>query len=230
MCLPLCVGEQNCPDCRFIILYLDAQNMINLDIKSAPLAHSDLSDSKHWTCIWKSRFVSFSLLFMGLNLWILFKMIFFFFSIDIWLASSVALSYVRAWFFSDGMWLHPRRRGSGKALAVCTDGLLRAVTCLFGLCGGMADRVHREKTGDGLGAGGCKCRADNTACCQSHTRQEEGRAGQRCLNTSLETKKLVLGENTNFTLGKFSFRIQLPRSVTSASACMVFIWLIKVGF
>lgn len=41
VCLPLC---KTVPNCRFTILYLDAQNIINSDVKSAPLAHCDPSD------------------------------------------------------------------------------------------------------------------------------------------------------------------------------------------
>lgn len=45
MCVCLCAQDsKTVPDCRFIILYLNAQHIINSDIKSAPLAHPDPSD------------------------------------------------------------------------------------------------------------------------------------------------------------------------------------------
>lgn len=109
------------------------------------------------------------------------------------------------------MRLHPRRRGRSEALAVCTDGLLRATTSLA-LCAGMADRrgqVRGEKPGDGLRAGGCKCRADNTACSQSHTRQEEGREEWRAalVKHQVRKKKKSCSWERKQTLlwGSFSF-------------------------
>lgn len=137
----------------------------------------------------------------------------------VWVAHITVLTVTtsRLIFFSYGRRLHPRRRGRSEALAVCTDGLLRATTSLA-LCAGMADRrgqVRGEKPGDGLRAGGCKCRADNTACSQSHTRQEEGReGGQRWLNTRLEENKKSCSWERKQTLlwGSFSFERSFKRT------------------
>lgn len=104
------------------------------------------------------------------------------------------------------MWLHPRRCGSGRALAVSTNGLLRAATCL-GLRAGTVEgngRVHRETADDGLRAGGCKCRADNTRHVLSLTPGRR-RGGQRRLHTRVGKKACVEREHKLYFGKVFSF-------------------------
>lgn len=117
--------------------------------------------------------------------------------------------------------------GSSMALAVCTDELLGAATCLA-LCGGVADSsgpVHGEKTDDGLRAAGCECRADNTLLVVSLTPGRR-RGGLHCLHTRLEKKNTRLGREHKLYFGKVS----LSRSLTSASENMFFFYLLKQIF
>lgn len=115
------------------------------------------------------------------------------------------VSYFGAWLFSFGMWLRPRRCGRGQSLAVCTNGLLRAATCQA-LCVRVADsggRVHGEKADDGLRAGGCKCRADDTPVLSLTPGRRRG--GQRSLNTRLGKKKARLQREHTLYFGKVFF-------------------------
>lgn len=216
MCVCLCA--KTVPNCRFTTLFLDAQNIINSDVKSAPLAHCDPSDWKHWTYIWKSRFCFISSFIHGFKSLSSFQKWFSsFLFMFVWVAHITVLTVTtsrRIFFLSYGMRLHPRRRGrSSEALAVCADGLLRAATSQAFVCwDGGPSRVRSGERSlvTVWGAGGCECRADHTACSQSHTRQEGGggrEGGQRRLNSRLGgKKKAALGRESQLYFGEvFSF-------------------------